>query len=436
MSTGTSTIGAEIAGSSTITKTGNGILQLNAVNSFTGNTVISAGTLRLGTNNDTGTLGPATYNGNITIATGALLDMTNNNSQTFNGVISGGGDLVKRGGGTLTLAGPNTYTGQTIIGGGGGGGRTVVVSSFNSINGDETGATMASSSLGAPTTIANGTIQLGVGSNVRSSELTYTGSGETTNRVMLVSFNSNSGHKLTSNATDGGLLKFTSAFRINNSSGNTGSSLTLQGTGDGEISAGMNAEDPAMVGTLIKAEAGTWSLGGTTGANALSITGGTLINNGEINVTTSVTLNNGTTLSAGYITANSASLGATSNTIMGLGGTTLGTGYDNITLEAAGALVYGGNLSIVNDGVYDMDASSFTYDLFAFDTMTPTGDFNTVTVNSILLTNNSGLWTESIGDVTYAFSQSTGDLTITVIPEPTAALLGGLGLLVLLRRRR
>ena len=39
------------------------------------------------------------------------------------------------------------------------------------------------------------------------------------------------------------------------------------------------------------------------------------------------------------------------------------------------------------------------------------------------------------GDVDYSFAQSTGDLTITVIPEPAAALLG-LGLLTLLRRRR
>ena len=68
--------------------------------------------------------------------------------------------------------------------------------------------------------------------------------------------------------------------------------------------------------------------------------------------------------------------------------------------------------------------------------MTTTGDFATVTVNSIGLTNSGGLWTGTNGDVSYSFAQSTGDLTITAVPEPAAALLGGLGLLTLLRRRR
>jgi hypothetical protein len=57
-------------------------------------------------------------------------------------------------------------------------------------------------------------------------------------------------------------------------------------------------------------------------------------------------------------------------------------------------------------------------------------------VNSIGLSNSGGLWTGINGDVSYSFAQSTGDLTVTVIPEPSAALLGGIGLLMLLRRRR
>jgi hypothetical protein len=47
----------------------------------------------------------------------------------------------------------------------------------------------------------------------------------------------------------------------------------------------------------------------------------------------------------------------------------------------------------------------------------------------------SGIWTKVIdANSSYQFDTSSG--VLTVIPEPSAALLGGLGLLVLLRRRR
>lgn len=49
---------------------------------------------------------------------------------------------------------------------------------------------------------------------------------------------------------------------------------------------------------------------------------------------------------------------------------------------------------------------------------------------------NAGVWSLVDGDNTWTFTEGTGILGVTVIPEPSAALLGGLGLLALLRRRR
>lgn len=49
-------------------------------------------------------------------------------------------------------------------------------------------------------------------------------------------------------------------------------------------------------------------------------------------------------------------------------------------------------------------------------------------------TESSGVWTIEENGTTYAFSEATGMLT--VIPEPSLALLSGLGALLLLRRRR
>jgi autotransporter-associated beta strand protein len=43
------------------------------------------------------------------------LTVTGANDVTLNGVISGSGDLIKDGSGTLTLGAPNTYTGDTIL---------------------------------------------------------------------------------------------------------------------------------------------------------------------------------------------------------------------------------------------------------------------------------------------------------------------------------
>jgi autotransporter-associated beta strand protein len=441
-------ISSEIQGNDGLQKNGAGTLQLTGLSaSFSGNIDINAGTLRIGDNNTNSRLGAATYVGNI--LNNGTLWFTNNDTQELSGIISGSGVLNKGGQGTLTLSGANTYTGKTIIAGSGAGGPGVSVSSFNSVNGGT--PLLTSSSLGAPTTVDNGTIQFGTGTNQRSSTLTYTGSGETTDRVMDVRFNAGAKHTISN--TGDGLLNFTSNFTITPSSGTTGGGLTLRGSGDGQI-----AQMGTIPGILEKADAGKWTIGGTNQANSVTVTGGKLLVNGTMNVTTTVgvssgatlggsgtvggaiTVNNGGTLSPGnsagqFNVSTSLALAATSNTFMELGGTTLGTGFDNVTIDVAGALTYGGNLSVVNLGLYDMDAASFTYDLFSLGATTG-GSFASVTVNSILLSNSGGLWTGINGDVNYSFAQSTGDLTVTVIPEPAAALLGGLGVLALLRRRR
>lgn len=91
-----------------------------------------------------------------------------------NNVLVGASNLIvgSTGGGSVTLSNGNTFTGTTAIQNG-----ILNASSLNRVVGGT-----ASSSLGAPTSVATGTIALGSGANAVS--LNYTGIGETTDRVL------------------------------------------------------------------------------------------------------------------------------------------------------------------------------------------------------------------------------------------------------------
>jgi len=269
VATGTSTIASNIAGTAGLEKSGTGTLVLtNSNNPLSGAITISAGTLQIG-NNTASSLGSGTYAGNISIDTDANLHIYSTSDQTLSGIISGDGDLLKSSAGTLTLGNNNTYTGKTSIlpQSGGRPGGTLIVSSLNSVVGGT-----ASSSLGAPTTVANGTITIGSQGVGRPAELIYTGDGETTDRVIDFRFNNNGSVHTISN-TGEGLLKFTSTPTSNRGiTANSTGFITLSGDGDGEFSQGI----PIGV-SITKSGSGIWTLGGPVGIGPkLTVNAGTL----------------------------------------------------------------------------------------------------------------------------------------------------------------
>ena len=280
-----------VSGSDGFVKTGGAELELrNETNTITGDIAILDGRLQIGRESNDGantTLGGGNFTDDIFIAAGSTLDFFSNvSSQEFSGVISGDGNIEFRYSHTAILSGANTYTGQTRI-------RprfsgrlvTLEASSLNSVSSPPQ---MASSSLGVPSNVNNGTIILGSTGDQSSATLRYTGTGETTDRVVQFSMNGNGRNYRVENAGTG-LLKFTSqATHVGSTSGD----VQLAGSGDGEFDLGI----PSGPNNLEKIGTGTWTIGGTSLPRNANISDGTLIVSGTLDTDNAVTVSGSGTL--------------------------------------------------------------------------------------------------------------------------------------------
>ena len=99
----------ESAGGMGITKAGLGTMTLTGVNSYTGPTTVSAGTLQIGNGVSGGSLASAAITNNAALVVNPATNVT------FSQPISGMGSLTKQGTTTVSLTGANTYTGDTIV---------------------------------------------------------------------------------------------------------------------------------------------------------------------------------------------------------------------------------------------------------------------------------------------------------------------------------
>ena len=105
---GTTIISADISGAGSLTQAGAGTLVLTGDNSYAGTTTISAGTVQVGAG-PTGTFGA----GGVTDNGMVCFDRTN--ALTVANVISGTGEVLDAGSGTLTLSAANSFHGFTMF---------------------------------------------------------------------------------------------------------------------------------------------------------------------------------------------------------------------------------------------------------------------------------------------------------------------------------
>ena len=396
-STDTLTITSVIAdnGGSSLTTSGLGTIALNAANTYAGGTKLGAGIVTFNNNTSFGT-GTITSNGgalirntggntttnNLVVNGLTTLDTTGGN-WTLNGNISGSGDIVRGTGATLSLflGGDNSgYTGTfTQVNNGN------AVVRFNAANSGSAGASWVFNNTTAGRTsldFATGTISFG----------SMTGAA---------AINGNNAGTKTISA---GALGFNDTY----------SGVISNGTG---------------TLALTKVGSGTMTLSGAntyTGATTVSAGRLVLSSTGSINSASALTVSNG---AAFDVSGKAAYTMGTGGTMIGIGATTAGL-FDGSTTTA----VTLGNALALNFSTGTLGATSYNL----FDYASQTGDFSSISligsITGTLTLTSTDTWTGTAGGYDFSFSEATG--VLSVVPEPSAALLGGLGLLGLLRRRR
>jgi autotransporter-associated beta strand protein len=460
---GTPTISSALAGTDKgINKKGNGELRLGGTVSYTGATTITGGTLRVNSGANslyTSTSGFSMAGGSLVVFAGAIQniakDFTFSSASgtitTFDSSANIGhtlsGTMNINSGATMTLRPRNAGLNFIVSGKITGAGNFAVANN----SGDVATAAIRISNTGndyaGTTTISGGILQLGA-SNVipNASNLTMSLAGSLKPTLDLNGFNE----------TIGSLASTATTADIFNNSGSGTSVLSVGANNASASFAGSIKDNGGTTGgtvALTKLGSGTQTLtGDSTYTGDTNVNEGTLVVNGNIS-TSNFTVADGATISGsgtvGALTINAGGFVNPGNSpgILNTGdynqagtlvaeitGLTAGTQHDQINVT--GTVTLSGALSILaTGGTYAVDSMIFLILNDGLDAVN--GTFSGLAQGDTAATFGGFDWIISYeANSTGSSFLGGNDVALRAIPEPSAALLGGLSALALLRRRR
>jgi len=420
-------------------------------------------------NGDTGSRAAATItNGGMTLDTSSYAVKVATQ-------LNGSGSLTKTGSGTLTLSTNNGYTGGTTVNGG-----VLEVQGSNSGNSYIRGTVTVNSGAELRYTGGDGT---GFGFANKLDTININGglvNSQETTHLWSATVNMTGGELRVNNGVNnpGGTV-----IQWNNSIVNTlasASTATISGSvnlrGDGGYNnAVFNVADGTAATDLLVSAAVTESNGsvgitkngaGTmvlTGANnytgATVVSGGKLLVNGNISTSVTTVQSGGTLGGSGTVGSVIVQAGGTlapgnspgtlavdgdysqAGTLsVEINGLTAGLLHDQVVVDRTsgdGTVSISGNLSLLFGGGYAPANGDLIFILLNDGTDAISGTFSGIAQDDIVASYGGYDWKISYSaDASGSSFLGGNDIALVAVPEPRAALLGGFGLMALLRRRR
>jgi len=472
--TGALTVDGIVSGTGSLTMAGAGFLLLNGANTYTGGTVLTAGTLQLGSNGALGG-GGLVLNGGSLQATGAARIVAGPVTLQTNSAVVGSlgitfSNSLTMSGGSFTItnaltSGSLLITGNVFLSTGVPAGSqqlTFVGAGSTEIDGVIADNNGASTSANGVTLNTTGNLVL-TGANTYTGRTISAGGG-----AIIVQADQNFGAAPASPVVDsiilaqnGGTIEIQTGFTLNanrnigigssaggNFTGNvnvlTGQTFTVPGViADRTVNANGGAVTAANVGSLAKLGPGTLVLAGqNTYSGNTSVSAGTLLVSGSIggisSTATTVSVSSGASLGlsgSGTITAGALTLNNTSTLSLQVGAVSSNT----ITLSGAATLAGNVTLSLT------LTAQPVGGTLFTLiDGGSPLAGYSSgarFDVNGVAVA-DGGVFTVATGGFNQQFEINYGDgasdVTLLALPEPGgfAALLGPAGLLLATSRFR